>query len=261
MIFQHFNLLSSRTIFENVSLPLELEKRPKGEITTRVNALLELVGILDKANDYPNQLSGGQKQRVAIARALATNPSILLCDEATSALDPETTKSILNLLQRINKEFSITIVLITHEIQVVKSICDRVAIVSKGEVVEIGPREQIFGSPKTAYVRTFIKNAVQTELPIKYASQLSLTWSPETPNAIIRWTPINTTQLLLEDINEKITGDLEVIEAHIETVGHLKLASYILLVHSNSDSNIHEWQENVLLDHNIEILGYVSRSI
>ncbi|KAA6325044.1 Methionine import ATP-binding protein MetN, partial [termite gut metagenome] len=138
MIFQHFNLLTSRTVFKNVAFPLELNKTSQADIEERVIELLKLVGIENKAQDYPSKLSGGQKQRVAIARALANNPNILLCDEATSALDPATTHSILSLLKEINEKFNITILLITHEPDVVRKICDEVVVLSEGRLVDKG---------------------------------------------------------------------------------------------------------------------------
>ncbi|WP_343339049.1 Methionine import ATP-binding protein MetN [Terrisporobacter petrolearius] len=144
MIFQHFSLLERKTVFENVSLPLECFKYSKNEINKRVDELLSLVGIQDKKNMKPRYLSGGQKQRVAIARALALNPKVLLCDEATSALDPNTTKSILSLLQDINKKLNITIIMVTHQMEVIKQICSRVAIMENGEVLEIGDTEELF---------------------------------------------------------------------------------------------------------------------
>lgn len=144
MIFQHFSLLERKTVFENVSLPLECFKYSKNEINKRVDELLSLVGIQDKKNMKPRNLSGGQKQRVAIARALALNPKVLLCDEATSALDPNTTKSILSLLQDINKKLNITIIMVTHQMEVIKQICSRVAIMENGEVLEIGDTEELF---------------------------------------------------------------------------------------------------------------------
>ena len=147
MIFQHFNLLSSRTVFENVALSLELNHTPKEQIHQKVNELLELVGLSDKHDVYPSNLSGGQKQRVAIARALANDPQVLLCDEATSALDPATTQSILQLLKDINKRLGLTILLITHEMEVVKRICDRVAVIDKGQLVESGSVSEIFSNP------------------------------------------------------------------------------------------------------------------
>lgn len=144
MIFQHFSLLERKTVFENVALPLECFKYSKAEKNKRVNELLELVGIADKKNQKPRNLSGGQKQRVAIARALALNPKVLLCDEATSALDPNTTKSILSLLQDINKKLNITIIMVTHQMEVIKQICSRVAIMEGGKVLEIGNTEELF---------------------------------------------------------------------------------------------------------------------
>lgn len=144
MIFQHFSLLERKTVFENVALPLECFKYTKSQINKRVLELLDLVGILDKKDDKPRNLSGGQKQRVAIARALALNPKVLLCDEATSALDPNTTKSILSLLQDINKKLNITIIMVTHQMEVIKQICTKVAIMEHGEVLEIGDTEEIF---------------------------------------------------------------------------------------------------------------------
>lgn len=144
MIFQHFSLLERKTVFENVALPLECFKYSKEEINKRVDELLKLVGIDDKKNQKPRNLSGGQKQRVAIARALALNPKVLLCDEATSALDPNTTKSILNLLQDINKKLKITIIMVTHQMEVIKQICSRVAIMEGGKVLEIGDTEELF---------------------------------------------------------------------------------------------------------------------
>ena len=144
MIFQHFSLLERKTVFENVALPLECFKYPKEEINKRVDELLKLVGIDDKKNQKPRNLSVGQKQRVAIARALALNPKVLLCDEATSALDPNTTKSILNLLQDINKKLNITIIMVTHQMEVIKQICSRVAIMEGGKVLEIGDTEELF---------------------------------------------------------------------------------------------------------------------
>ncbi|MFS8631280.1 MAG: methionine ABC transporter ATP-binding protein, partial [Bacillales bacterium] len=148
MIFQHFNLLWSRTVRGNISFPLEIAGVPKKERQKRVDELIELVGLKGKEDAYPSQLSGGQKQRVGIARALANNPKVLLCDEATSALDPQTTDSILELLQDINEKLGLTIVLITHEMHVIRKICHRVAVMDGGEIVEIGPVLEIFKHPK-----------------------------------------------------------------------------------------------------------------
>ena len=148
MIFQNFNLLESKTVFENVAIPLVLNYTPKNEIESRVKKLLEFVGLENKVNAYPDELSGGQKQRVGIARALATNPLILLCDEATSALDPQITDSILQLLKKINKEYNITILIITHEMNVIREVCNKVAVMEKGKIIEQGNLLDVFGNPK-----------------------------------------------------------------------------------------------------------------
>ena len=156
MIFQQFNLLEQRTVIKNVCYPLELEGINKNEARSRAEKLLEIVDLKDKENAYPSQLSGGQKQRVAIARALSTNPQVLLCDEATSALDPITTKGVLSLLKKINREMGVTIVVITHEMKVVEQICDRVAIMNNGRVEETGPVRDVFLNPKTETSRKLV---------------------------------------------------------------------------------------------------------
>lgn len=165
MIFQHFNLLSSRTVFDNVALPLELQNTPKEQIERKVNKLIDLVGLSEHKHKYPSQLSGGQKQRVGIARALANDPMVLLSDEATSALDPETTRSTLELLQRINKELGVTIVLITHEMEVVKEICDRVVVMDSGCVVEAGTVLDVFRHPKHPTTRAMLADVVIHDMP------------------------------------------------------------------------------------------------
>src|SRR5690554_4659247 len=166
MIFQHFNLLSSATVADNVALPLRLAgELDRGQINQRVRALLERVGLSDHANKYPAQLSGGQKQRVGIARALATQPSILLCDEATSALDPQTTSSILQLLKKINEEYKITILMITHEMSVVSEICDRVAVMESGKIIEVGTVFEVFSKPKTETARKFVSTVMNDQFP------------------------------------------------------------------------------------------------
>ena len=165
MIFQHFNLLASRTVYDNIAFPLEIQGLSKDEILKKVEPLLELVGLVERRDHYPSQLSGGQKQRVGIARALASSPKVLLCDEATSALDPQTTKSILDLLKDINKRMNLTIVMITHQMQVVKEICDRVAVIENGDIIEEGTMFDLFTNPKTPTTKDFIKSINNVELP------------------------------------------------------------------------------------------------
>lgn len=169
MIFQHFNLLSSRTVEENVAFALEIANWNKNEIKERVAMLLDIVGLSDKAKYYPSQLSGGQKQRISIARALANNPDILLSDEATSALDPKTTKSILELIKEIQKKFSLTVLMITHQMEVVKEICNKVAIMSDGKIVEEGGVHHIFAEPKNEITKELISYVhQQTDTEIDY---------------------------------------------------------------------------------------------
>jgi D-methionine transport system ATP-binding protein len=172
MIFQHFNLLSSRTVFENVMFPLEIAGVPSRDARQRVSELLELVGLTDKSYVYPAQLSGGQKQRVGIARALANDPKLLLCDEATSALDPQTTRSILKLLKDINSQLNITILLITHDMNVIKQICDRVAVIDDSHIVEIGDVLSIFSNPGTPTSKSFINAIVNNDIPEDIAQEL-----------------------------------------------------------------------------------------
>ncbi len=165
MIFQHFNLLESKTIFDNVAIPLVLSKKSKQEIKARVMELLEFVGLSDKAKNYPKELSGGQKQRVGIARAIASNPKILLCDEATSALDPQTTQSILQLLKKINTDYKITILIITHEMSVIQEVCNRVAVMEDGKIIEQGSVLDVFGHPKHPTSKNFVKTVIHNSIP------------------------------------------------------------------------------------------------
>ncbi|MBM4760758.1 methionine ABC transporter ATP-binding protein [Bacillus sp. B15-48] len=163
MIFQHFNLLWSRTVVDNIAFPLEIAKIPKQEREKRVKELIQLVGLEGRENAYPSELSGGQKQRVGIARALANNPKVLLCDEATSALDPQTTDSILELLVDINKRLGLTIVLITHEMHVIRKICHQVAVMEEGRVVETGPVLQVFKKPQQPITKRFVQQVTEPE--------------------------------------------------------------------------------------------------
>jgi len=165
MIFQHFNLLSSRTVFDNVALPLELAGMKRAQIDEAVLPLLELVGLTAQKDRYPAQISGGQKQRVGIARALASQPKVLLSDEATSALDPETTRAILDLLRRINRELGLTIVMITHQMEVIKEVCDRVAVLDAGRVVEEGRVIDVFLQPRHDVTRALLGDVIAQELP------------------------------------------------------------------------------------------------
>ncbi|BCG59108.1 methionine ABC transporter ATP-binding protein [Paenibacillus sp. URB8-2] len=167
MIFQHFNLIHNKTVFDNIAFAMRSAGKSKSEIERRVPEVLELVGLLDKAKSYPSNLSGGQKQRVGIARSIANDPQILLCDEPTSALDMETTQSILDLLKEINNRLKITTVIISHEMDVIKKICDKVAVMSKGEVVETGDVFRIFAVPEHPFTKQLVNSTLDLELPRK----------------------------------------------------------------------------------------------
>ncbi len=174
MIFQNFNLLNSRTIAENVAFPLEIADEDKKKIKDKVRELLKLVGLADKADNYPAQLSGGQQQRVGIARALANDPQVLLCDEATSSLDPETTHSILELLKKINNKLGITIVLITHEMEAIKEICTKVAVLEAGQIIEEGDIIDIFTSPKAEVTKRFVQGIINANVPKELLSRVTV---------------------------------------------------------------------------------------
>ncbi len=189
MVFQHFNLLSSRTVYDNVALPLELAGVSKEEIYQRVTPLLELVGLDHLSDRYPAQISGGQKQRVGIARALASNPKVLLSDEATSALDPETTRSILDLLRKVNRELGVTVVLITHQMLVIKQIADRVAVIDGGEIAELGSVIDVFTRPQQAITKSLIDEIVPQQLPesvMKRVADLAAQLQPGQQGQLLR---------------------------------------------------------------------------
>lgn len=172
MIFQEFNLLETKTVFDNIAIPLVLRHENKQKIKARVEELLKFVGLEDKAKALPGELSGGQKQRVGIARALATEPEILLCDEATSALDPDTTESILNLLARVNKELNVTILFVTHTIRVVQKLCNKVAILEHGKLVENGSVIDIFSKPKSTIAKRFVETVIPSKIPDSIVAEL-----------------------------------------------------------------------------------------
>ena len=172
MIFQEFNLLETKTVFDNIAIPLVLRHESKQNIKTRVEELLKFVGLEDKAKALLGELSGGQKQRVGIARALATEPEILLCDEATSALDPDTTESILNLLARVNKELNVTILFVTHTIRVVQKLCNKVAILEHGKLVENGSVIDIFSKPKSTIAKRFVETVIPSKIPESIVAEL-----------------------------------------------------------------------------------------
>ena len=259
MIFQHFNLLTSRTVFENVALPLELENKSKAEIQEKTTALLALVGLSDKHNVYPSNLSGGQKQRVAIARALASDPKVLLCDEATSALDPATTQSILKLLKEINRTLGITILLITHEMEVVKRICDQVAVIDKGRLIEQGTVSEIFSNPKTELAQEFISSTFHITLPEEYLENLSDTPKHAKSYPIIKFefTGRSVDAPLLSQASKKFGVELSILTSQIDYAGGVKFGFTIAEVEGDEDAitqtKVYLMENNV----RVEVLGYV----
>lgn len=215
MIFQGFNLLEQRTVLKNICFPLEIAKIPKEQAVKRARELLELVGLADKESSYPSQLSGGQKQRVAIARALAAETKYLLCDEATSALDPDTTRSILDLLKKVNKELGVTIIVITHEMKVIESICDRAAVLDGGNVAELAPVSELFANPKSDIARKLILPAVNTAEEIKGGRMIRIIFDGETSykpiiaNLILSCqAPLNILKADTQDVGGKAFGQI-----------------------------------------------------
>ena len=263
MIFQQFNLLMQRNVLRNVSFPLEIGGVSKKEAEKRAAELLELVDLKDRALSYPSQLSGGQKQRVAIARALSTNPKVLLCDEATSALDPDTTKSILRLLKKINSDYKITIIVITHEMEVVRQICNKVAIIEQGEIVESGTVESVFKKPKSQAgrklffqkedepdrnMRTSVKNRVRLAFDDNRA------YDPVIANMIIELrAPVNILYARMESVGENQKGQMIIGLSEDENIAKRQKeflkennVTFIELEEGdeNSEENIHRKEES-----------------
>ncbi len=232
MIFQHFNLMPSRTVFGNVAYPLRGSGLSKQQIADKVHKLLELVGIGDKAEAYPKQLSGGQKQRVAIARALANDPNVLLCDEATSALDPQTTKAILRLLKQLNEKLGITIVIITHEMAVVKEICDRVAVMEHGKVVEQGEVFNVFADPQQEITRSFIHTTSNLRKIEELIEENSPVVQLKPGELIVRLSYIqrNVSEPLISTVSSKFDITLNIIFSDIAIVQNAPIGGTVAII-------------------------------
>ncbi|HFT6921078.1 TPA: methionine ABC transporter ATP-binding protein MetN [Klebsiella pneumoniae] len=258
MIFQHFNLLASRTVFGNVALPLELDNTPQAEIKRRVTELLDLVGLGDKHDSYPANLSGGQKQRVAIARALASNPKVLLCDEATSALDPATTRSILELLKDINRRLGLTILLITHEMDVVKRICDCVAVISNGQLIEQDTVSEVFSHPKTPLAQQFIQSTLHLDIPDDYQARLKPTATADSvPMLRMEFTGHSVDAPLLSETARRFNVNNNIISAQMDYAGGVKFGIMLTEMHGTQEytqAAIAWLQEHHV---KVEVLGYV----
>lgn len=235
MIFQNFNLMASRTVAGNIGYPLKIAGTPKAEIDRRTAELLKFVGLSEKARDYPEQLSGGQKQRVGIARALATNPDILICDEATSALDPETTADILKLLKRVNEEFGITVLLITHEMNVIQSICNRVAVMEQGQVIEQGDVYEVFTQPQHPTTQRFIQS-VHQDIP---SEQILKEWQQSGGQHLYRvlFKGELTHNPLLSEITQKHQVPFNIIYGSVRELQQ-KLFGNLLISFQGNDTQI-----------------------
>ncbi len=239
MIFQHFNLLSSRTVYDNVALPLELVGTPKNVIREKVEPLLKLVGLTEHAHKYPSQLSGGQKQRVGIARALTNDPKVLLSDEATSALDPETTVATLALLKRINKELGLTIVMITHEMQVVKQICERVVVMNYGKIVEQGKVVDIFMSPQHETTKALIGNVMARDMPASILDRFRKARENH-PNSdavyLLRlaFSGNEVTRPVISECSRRFNLDINILRGTVDDVQGQTLGSLTVLIEAES---------------------------
>jgi len=231
MIFQHFNLLNNSTVFENIAFPLKISGVPQKEREKKVNELLEVVDLVSKKDNYPSQLSGGQKQRVGIARALANNPEIILSDEATSALDPTTTESILNLLKDINKKMGITVVAITHEMDVIKKLCDTVAVMEDGVIVEEGSAIDIFSNPATSTSQRFLKDML-AQLP-----EDVLIDDENFEEEYVRATFLgdNARDPHISNMVKKYDVDAAIIAGNIESIGNTQIGNLLIKVSGKRD--------------------------
>lgn len=231
MIFQHFNLMRSRTVAQNIAFPLKGSGLRKEEITRKVEDLLALVELQDKKDAYPSQLSGGQKQRVAIARALANDPKVLLCDEATSALDPQTTRSILRLLKQVNERLGLTIVLITHEMAVIKEICDRVAVMENGEIVEQGDIVSIFTKPKVGVTQSFINttSSISQIYEMIDANEPITRLDKGQTMVHLKYTANHTKEAMLSYVSREWNLDASIIFGNVEVIHGTPIGDMVII--------------------------------
>lgn len=258
MIFQHFNLMSAKTVWQNVELPLKVAGVPKEKREQKVRELLELVGLQEKHKAYPAQLSGGQKQRVGIARALVHDPAILLCDEATSALDPETTQSILGLLREINRRLGLTIVLITHEMAVIRDICDRVVVLEHGRIVEQGPVWEVFGNPQHEVSKTLLA-PLQHALPEELQSRLRSQPQSSDDAVVLRlqFTGSATDEPDLAALFAALGGRVRLLQGGIERIQGHALGQLLLAVTGSSHGAEALRQRAGSWAQQVEVMGYV----
>lgn len=239
MIFQHFNLMNSRTVLGNIEYPLLSTNLSKGERRKKAEKLLELVELSGYGDVYPDRLSGGQKQRVAIARALSNDPEVLISDEATSALDPKTTGSILELLQKVNRELGITIVLITHEMQVVKSICKNVAVMDSGKIIEAGPVSEVFIHPKTALSKDFIESSTNVDTAIERILKRFNDWSENKHLLYLKFAGDNTEDGVISRISKETGVDVSILFTNMDVVAGVDVGYTVLAISGQKDAIEH----------------------
>lgn len=260
MIFQHFNLLNRRTVFENVALPLEFIHTSKEKITGMVMPLLELVGLSDRAEAFPHQLSGGQKQRVAIARALATQPKLLLCDEMTSALDPQTTQSILQLMQDINARMGLTILLITHEMEVIKRICDQVAVMDQGQIVEQGEVVNVFRAPQHQMTKNLTQAAFHLTLPTVLQAHVK---PDPIENGYTLWRIFfvgdTAGHPVMSDLIRRFNLEINILLSNLEMMHTKSVGMMLVGVQAGVEEIERAVQHLRLLGLTVEVVGYVER--
>ena len=260
MIFQHFNLLSSRTVYENVAFPLELQGLSKSQIKERVMPILDIVKLTDRMDNYPAQLSGGQKQRVGIARALASDPKVLLCDEATSALDPTTTQDILDLLKDINRKMNLTIIMITHEMQVIREICDHVAVIEGGYILEEGTVVDVFTNPREKTTREFIGSVVKEDLPKEALARLGMqdTWADGTaPVVRLKFTGNATDEPVVAGLVKRFGLDVSILFGGIDYIQDTSVGRLIIVLEGER-SKAQEGLDYIKeLPIGSEVIGYV----
>ena len=256
MIFQHFNLMKSRNVFDNVAFPLKRSGLTKSEISEKVHSLLKLVEIDDKAENFPSQLSGGQKQRVAIARALANEPDILLCDEATSALDPTTTKSILKLLKKLKDQLGLTIVIITHQMEVIKEICDKVAVMEKGKILEQGDVFSIFANPQDEVTKRFIRSTSNLSKVEELIAEDSPVVRLEKNEKLVRFTYIkkNVSEPLISAISRLYEVTINIIFAEIEIVQNAPIGGTVAIVSGEAGTIDRALKHIAAMDVGVEVL-------
>lgn len=255
MIFQHFNLLNNITVLDNVIYPIRKLKIPKEEKVKKAKDLLQVVGIGDKADNYPRELSGGQQQRCAIARALASDPEILLCDEATSALDPKTTKQILKLLKDLNAKLGLTIVIITHQMEVVKDLCNKCAVMQAGKIIEAGPTLEIFAKPKEPLTREFVETSTNVAETIEEVKQNIGILKDNELLVKLNYIGASTTEPLINDLYDKFGVKTNVLAGNIEFITGIPVGNLIVSLSGDRENlgKIGDYLEERNVD--VEVLG------